>query len=620
MRVTSIDEAACALRAGEAVVFPTDTVCGLGVAALHASGPEALYRLKGRPAGKPIAWLVGGPEALDAFGRDVPDWAHTLAARFWPGPLTLVVRASDQVPSAYRGAAGTVGLRMPAAPTALRLMQAAGSPLCVTSANRAGALDVPDLAQVDPALAAQVACAVDDRQVASSGQASTVIDCTGPRPVMLRAGAIDALRVNAALAGITEVDEAAEPCHESREAAAPVAEGAPGESCEPGDSPGVGVAVVSAAVGAAAGVDADADADADAAADGDAAAIADDVVVVPLTFPSADGCSQVAARLWVPDVAVADPDAGAAGLAFAPGSVRGVVQLVHGMCEHMGRYDHVARHLVGEGFVVCGMDLIGHGLTAKGPDDLGIVDARMGAAAIVADIDRMRARAQAIVGAEVPFFLFAHSMGSFATRCYLERHADGVRAVVLSGTGHPARGLTVAGGILARAVAAHRGPAHRSGLLDGLVAGGYAKAFPHEGSPYAWISSLPDQVAAYEADPLCGFTFSASAYVALANLVEGATMASGPAFEAVSPAASSVAAAEDAACASARPPVLLVSGDRDPVGQCGAGVRRAADHLRSRGHDQVRMILYPGARHEVHHDAARDLLYADVVAFLKEQC
>ena len=109
----SLGEAACALAAGEAVVFPTDTVFGLGVSVKAAAGPRLLYDLKHRDAGKPVAWLVEGPETLDVYGRDVPAYARRLAETFWPGALTLVVRASAAVPAAFRSPAGTIGLRMP---------------------------------------------------------------------------------------------------------------------------------------------------------------------------------------------------------------------------------------------------------------------------------------------------------------------------------------------------------------------------------------------------------------------------------------------------------------------------------------------------------------------------
>lgn len=218
-RSLSRDEAARALAVGNAVVFPTDTVFGLGVSVSAAPGPQLLYDLKHRDAGKPVAWLVEGPEALDVYGRDVPAYARRLAETFWPGGLTLVVRASDAVPAAFQSPAGTIGLRMPASEAALGLIRAAGCPLAVTSANLSGAADTARAEDLDRALVARTAglylpggvaaagiasgCAeatpsasarfaAGDRLVPppASGTASTVLDCTGEAPRVLRAGAL----------------------------------------------------------------------------------------------------------------------------------------------------------------------------------------------------------------------------------------------------------------------------------------------------------------------------------------------------------------------------------------------------------------------------------------------
>lgn len=218
-RPLALEEATRALAVGNAVVFPTDTVFGLGVSVSAAPGPQLLYDLKHRDAGKPVAWLVEGPEALDVYGRDVPAYARRLAETFWPGGLTLVVRASDAVPAAFQSPAGTIGLRMPASEAALGLIHAVGCPLAVTSANLSGAPDTARAEDLDRALVARTAglylpdgvaaagtasgCAeaapsASARLAASdqsalppaSGTASTVLDCTGDAPRVLRAGAL----------------------------------------------------------------------------------------------------------------------------------------------------------------------------------------------------------------------------------------------------------------------------------------------------------------------------------------------------------------------------------------------------------------------------------------------
>ena len=133
-------EAVAALKRGEAVIFPTETVYGLGVSVEAAASPEALYDLKERDRGKPVSWLVGGADDLDRYGAHVPDLARRLARAYWPGPLTLIVEASDAVPAAFRSAAGSIGLRMPDNDTALELIEAVGCPLATTSSTPASPL------------------------------------------------------------------------------------------------------------------------------------------------------------------------------------------------------------------------------------------------------------------------------------------------------------------------------------------------------------------------------------------------------------------------------------------------------------------------------------------------
>lgn len=190
MNESALREAAAALRRGEVVVFPTDTVYGLGVAVDFADGPDVLYDLKERDRGKPIAWLVGALDDLDRYGEDVPDSVRALARKFWPGPLTLVVKAAACVPGAFRSAANTIGLRMPDDRTALALIEAAGCPLATTSANISGNRAPRSFEELDPALVARVFAVASPGDSRTSGLASTVLDCTGDHPVIVRQGAI----------------------------------------------------------------------------------------------------------------------------------------------------------------------------------------------------------------------------------------------------------------------------------------------------------------------------------------------------------------------------------------------------------------------------------------------
>lgn len=199
MRRLSLGEAAECLNRGEAVVLPTDTVYGVGVAVEAAPGPQRLFEAKQRPADKPVAWLVASPDDLERYGEAVPAYARRLAETFWPGALTLVVRASAAVPRAFQSQEGTIGLRMPASSDALALIRAMGCPLAVTSANRSGAPAAVRFEELDPSFVAATAGVLvpaPGAESASAGAidsaeaASTVLDCTADVPRLLRAGAL----------------------------------------------------------------------------------------------------------------------------------------------------------------------------------------------------------------------------------------------------------------------------------------------------------------------------------------------------------------------------------------------------------------------------------------------
>lgn len=192
-----IAKAAAVLATGKAVVFPTDTVYGLGVAVGLSPSPDEIYRIKRRDADKAIPWLVGSASALSLYGRDVPEYAIRLAEAFWPGPCTLIVRAASNVPAAFAAQDATLAMRMPDDGCALDLIRRVGFPLAVSSANIQGCPPPRILAEVDPRVASEAAALIgDDRP--RTGISSTVVDCTGPRPRLLREGELSAADIERA--------------------------------------------------------------------------------------------------------------------------------------------------------------------------------------------------------------------------------------------------------------------------------------------------------------------------------------------------------------------------------------------------------------------------------------
>ncbi len=175
------------LRRGELVAFPTDTVYGLGADLHNFQAIEGLYLAKGREASKAIAVLVGSPADLAGVAGELPENAQRLAQRFWPGPLTLVVPRHPGLPDNL-SIDPTVGVRMPAHPFALALLEAAG-PLAVTSANLSGAASPVTASEVITQLEGRITLVVDGGTT-PGGIPSTVVDCTTPQLRILREGPV----------------------------------------------------------------------------------------------------------------------------------------------------------------------------------------------------------------------------------------------------------------------------------------------------------------------------------------------------------------------------------------------------------------------------------------------
>jgi len=196
--MTEIERAAALLRAGELVAFPTETVYGLGA---DASNPHAVARIfatKGRPADHPL--IVHLPDAswIDRWAVDVPPAARKLAAAFWPGPLTLILKRHPDVPDAVTGGQDTVGLRVPNHPLALQLLSEFAGGLAGPSANRFGHVSPTTAAHVRAEFGAAVAMVLDGGPC-RVGIESTILDLSGGEPRILRPGMLDAADIGAVL-------------------------------------------------------------------------------------------------------------------------------------------------------------------------------------------------------------------------------------------------------------------------------------------------------------------------------------------------------------------------------------------------------------------------------------
>ncbi len=191
MEPGDLDRAVQALRQGQWVAFPTETVYGLGADASNPEALQLLYRVKGRPGDHPVIVHLASAEQVPLWARRVPPEARALARRFWPGPLTLILPRAEGVSDRITGGQDTVGLRVPGHPLALRLLEAFGGGLAAPSANRFGSLSPTTAQHVREDLGSDVAVVLDGGPC-PVGIESTIVDLTGPAPRILRPGILGA--------------------------------------------------------------------------------------------------------------------------------------------------------------------------------------------------------------------------------------------------------------------------------------------------------------------------------------------------------------------------------------------------------------------------------------------
>lgn len=275
---------------------------------------------------------------------------------------------------------------------------------------------------------------------------------------------------------------------------------------------------------------------------------------------------------------------------------RGVIQLVHGMAEHIARYDRLARTLCAAGYTVAGHSHLGHGEDAR-EDELGFFGRKDGWDHLVEDVHA----AHEMLLKRFPgqrFAILGHSMGSFVTREYLLRYGGDLTAAVICGTGwfpSPLCSVARAAAALCGVFGGWQKPAP---LVDRLMSKDNNKAFAPARTPFDWLSRDTAEVDKYMADLRCGFLFTARGYydmfTGLKELSRLPRLAALPGDL----------------------PVLFISGDADPIGTQGKGVSTVAQQFRDAGVRDVTVRLYPGARHELFNETNRDEITAELIDWL----
>ena len=298
-------------------------------------------------------------------------------------------------------------------------------------------------------------------------------------------------------------------------------------------------------------------------------------------YPSSDGKSRIAAFRWLPE-----------------GEPKAVVQIVHGISEYSGRFDGLARYLCGRGFLVTANDHLGHGRTAELNGKQGILAEKDGWMRAAEDAHRLRE----LTGERypgLPYFMLGHSMGSFLLRTFLIRWPGELSGAVIADTGYESNAVLGFGKTLAGIIGTFAGKEHVSGLIHAMAMGSYNRQFAPNRTPADWLSRDEAAVDRYLADDRCGFIPSVWLY---RDMLGGMMyIANTKNLDKMDPST----------------PVYIYSGDRDPVGGCGKGVRKVYGFFKDRGVKDLTLRLYEGGRHEMHNEINRDEVFRDLSDWLE---
>ncbi|MBP3880319.1 MAG: alpha/beta hydrolase [Lachnospiraceae bacterium] len=300
-------------------------------------------------------------------------------------------------------------------------------------------------------------------------------------------------------------------------------------------------------------------------------------------FQSSDEKTSLHAIVWEPE-----------------GPVKAVLQITHGMVEFIDRYDRFARVLSEQGFCVCGFDLLGHGLSVTSEEELGFFRHPDGNRAVIEDIRHLQCIMKKHYP-DVPYFMLGHSMGSFFTREYIEYFGNSLTGAIIMGTGSQPAGVVSAGKAMCRAEAAVHGWHYRSAAIDAMAFGSYNKAFEPAHTHMDWLTKDEAIVDAYVANPLNTFRFTVNGYYTMFTAIGNAQ---DPAKIAMIP--------KDL-------PILLVSGEMDPVGGMGKGVQQAYESYKKAGIANVQMHLFENDRHEILNETDHEKVDEYILSWLEQR-
>lgn len=297
------------------------------------------------------------------------------------------------------------------------------------------------------------------------------------------------------------------------------------------------------------------------------------------SVPSCDGIHNLSGVVYLPD-----------------GEKCGFFHIVHGMTEHIGRYDRIMSALADAGYICFGYDNLGHGKTVNDKSELGFIASKDGWDKLCRDVKVFSdaVRAEYDVENSLPYYLMGHSMGSFIVRLATEKYARPDKLIVMgTGGANPAAGAGLA---VIALIKLFKGEKYISKFVDDLAFGSYNSKFKSEENSKSWLSTDLETRNKYIGDEYCTFKFTVSAMGDLMRLLKYSNRTAW--FKNLP-----------------HIPVLLVSGEEDPVGNYGKGVLWVEERLKKQRHN-VKCILYKGGRHEILNDFTYEAVKNDILGFI----
>lgn len=297
-------------------------------------------------------------------------------------------------------------------------------------------------------------------------------------------------------------------------------------------------------------------------------------------FLSSNKTSQINAIKWIPD-----------------NEIVSILQLTHGMAEYIDRYDDFAKFLNTHGILVVGHDHLGHGDSVTDPSGYGFFSENDATQYLIDDMYALTTMTKEEYP-NIPYYVFGHSMGSFITRHYITQYSQSIDGAIICGTGQMPKAVLTAGRALTKSMATFKGWHYKSTMIDKMGFGGFNKGFENPRTSVDWLSRDEAQVDKYREDDRNGFIFTLNGYYHLFNTC--------------------LKTQDKALLNQIRKdlPLLLIAGDKDPVGENGKSVLAVANQYKDLGIKDVVCILYPEYRHEILNEIDNDVVYNDILKWI----